>query len=355
MCHIIPIAHRTLEHQPLALYSRQLKSLPPVHDGLIEKELVKAAAARAKAEKGKEKERSKGKGHGAIDPKRPTPSEITAFCAANETYNESEVQKYLWRKRRFVATEMKVTKFVEAIWRFCFYAVFCIWGIKGLFYNPDTVVWIQDTAQNWKGWPFTGVDQQLPQFLKQYYQMALGCYIHQLMWTEVGRKDSTEMIIHHVSTIYLIMWSWCSNLTRIGCTILVVHDVADVFLESAKCVNYASLSKGRKWLSSICDSLFAVFAVTFAVSRLYYFPRHCVNSLFAEAPAAFENKYWIGYYIFLALLATLQVLHIFWFAMILKMVYGLLQKGEVEGDVRSDNEDEDESWTPDSTENKKGK
>jgi len=322
-----------------------------VHDELIENALVKAAAARAKSEK------SKGKGPAAVDPKRPTVGEITTFCAANDTYSESEVQKYLWRKRRYVATEMKVTKFVEALWRFMFYSAFCAVGIWGLFFNPDTVVWIKDTAFCWRGWPFTKPEEQLPNFLKIFYQVELGCYLHQLMWTEVDRKDSTEMIIHHVSTIFLIMWSWCSNLTRIGCTILLVHDVADVFLESAKCVNYASLSKGRKWLSSICDSLFAVFATTFAVSRLYYFPRHCVASLVWEAPVEFSGRTdWYGYYIFTALLCTLQILHVFWFAMIVKMVYGLLMRGEVEGDVRSDNEEEDECWTPDAIKNnKKGK
>jgi hypothetical protein len=43
---------------------------------------------------------------------------------------------------------------------------------------------------------------------------------------------------------------------------------------------------------------------------------------------------------------VLQVLHIFWFYMILKMVWGLIKKGKVEGDVRSDDEGDEEQVKP---------
>ncbi len=229
-------------------------------------------------------------------------------------------------------------------------------GYIGIFRNPTPVCWAGDMTMCYRGWPFLESHQLLSDLLKWYYQIELGCYVHQLMWTEVGRKDSTEMIIHHVATIFLVMWSWCANLTRIGTVTMFLHDLSDIFLESAKCINYASLSKGRKWLSSYCDGTFAVFAITFFVTRLYYFPRYCVFGFIFDAPRAFNDRTdWYGYKIFGALLTTLQVLHIFWFYLIAKMIYGLMKKGEVEGDVRSDAEDEDDTWTPEKDDGKKGK
>ena len=356
--------------KPLAMYSRQLKEAPKIEwDSVIEQHLIPVAIARAKADKEAEKKNLKKNPKDAvamaaaasakkIDHSKPTNAEVIQFVKEYPCtkYTENYVNKYLWNRRRYKNFNLKITKFVEAFWRFLFYAAFVIIGYYGLFKNPTTVNFIDDLSLLWSEWPNTDPTQQLSSFLKLYYQLELGCYLHQLYWTEVDRKDATEMIIHHCSTILLILWSWCTNLTRIGTLILLIHDIADIFLESAKCINYAAISKGpmnRKWLSPICDTLFAIFAITFGVSRLYIYPRYCVAALIFDSADIFQTRNWFGYWIFSALLCTLQALHIMWFYMILKMVYGLLQKGNVEGDVRSDDEgDEDEEWTESTEKNK---
>ena len=241
---------------------------------------------------------------------------------------------------------MKIIKFVEALWRFIFYSIFCIIGIKGLFFNPSTVQWIGSEGgegdYHWNGWPFLNENEVLDPFLKFYYIVQLGCYIHQLYWTEVTRKDAVEMIIHHCATILLIGFSWLANLTRIGCSILLVHDLADIFLESGKCFSYASKAKGNKWISSICDTLFAIFAVTFGVTRLYIYPKYLVGSLLFRSPIYLnvnDATPWSGYYIFGGLLCVLQVLHVFWFYLIMRMVVQLFTTG-IDGDVRSEDDDD---------------
>jgi ceramide synthetase len=42
------------------------------------------------------------------------------------------------------------------------------------------------------------------------------------------------MILHHLTTTLLLVFSFVSNHTRVGSSILLLHDSSDVFLESAK-------------------------------------------------------------------------------------------------------------------------
>lgn len=172
--------------------------------------------------------------------------------------------------------------------------------------------------------------------LEFYYQVELGCYLHQLFWTEVSRSDAVEMILHHVTTILLIILSYLTNFTRVGAVILLLHDSADVFLESAKIFNYTSKAKGNGWAKHICDLLFVLFSCTFFITRLVIYPKFIISSVVFEAPTYFGTE-WVGFWVFAGLLITLQALHIFWFYLIARMVYRLITTG-IEKDERSDDE-----------------
>ena len=279
--------------------------------------------------------------------KGPNEKEVQAFQVSTDNVNHmglDDIRSYAWAKRRNISTQKKITKFVEAMWRFVFYAIFCIYGYNALFV-PETAEWITDTKKHWDGWPLYENGIINSDAIQLYYQVELGSYLHQLMWTEVSRSDSTEMIIHHLTTILLIFLSWLTHFNRIGSSILLVHDVADIFLEAAKTFNYVSKAKdgSRKWAKIICDTLFGIFAIVFFVSRLIIYPRYLVYSLVIEAPDYFGGA-WFGYYSYAVLLITLQLLHIFWFWLIGVMIFKLVTTG-IDKDERSDSDDDDEEPT----------
>ena len=267
---------------------------------------------------------------------------IEDFCVAKKGEKE-RIRLYVRNWTKLQAQNKKIVKFVEAIWRFIFYGYFCYIGIRTLLY-PKAAEWIWDTSLHWKGWPLQAPD--VTPEMKFYYNVQLACYLHQIMWTEVSRSDAGQMILHHVATILLIFMSYLTQFTRIGTSILLVHDSADVFLESAKCFNYCKKGRpGAKWPSIGCDSLFGIFAVVFFVSRLVIYPYKHVYSLVVEAPRALGGV-WVGYYAYASLLITLQLLHIFWFYLVAKMVYKLVTTG-IEKDERSDDEDDDDEHDDD--------
>eukprot|EP00286_Rhodomonas_abbreviata_P019320 CAMPEP_0181294894 /NCGR_PEP_ID=MMETSP1101-20121128/3850_1 /TAXON_ID=46948 /ORGANISM="Rhodomonas abbreviata, Strain Caron Lab Isolate" /LENGTH=307 /DNA_ID=CAMNT_0023399595 /DNA_START=315 /DNA_END=1238 /DNA_ORIENTATION=+ len=245
--------------------------------------------------------------------------DVKKYCA-DSGRKTLDVKKYLWTRRRNSVTSGKIIKYVEALWRFIFYTTFCVLGYYALFV-PDMAVWLSDSWLNWTNWPL----HPLTASMAFYYQVELGCYIHQLLWTEVSRSDALEMIL--------------TNYTRVGTTILLLHDLADIVLEGAKVLNYIANAKGNKWLKLTVDILFGVFAVTFFVTRLVLYPRYILYSVIVEGVATFGCEFG-GCFIFIGLLCALQCLHIFWFYLIMRMVFKLIANGGIEKDERSDDEED---------------
>lgn len=166
-----------------------------------------------------------------------------------------------------------------------------------------------------------------------YYMLELGFYGSLLLRisVDIKRKDFKEQVIHHLATIFLLSFSYCANYIRIGTLVMLLHDSSDILLESAKMFNY-----GTGWRKT-CDTLFIVFAVVFLVTRLVIFPSKIIHTTLVLSMEVFEP--FAGYYFFNVLLMVLQALHIFWAALILRMIYKFL-KGKLEKDERSDEESE---------------
>lgn len=138
--------------------------------------------------------------------------------------------------------------------------------------------------------------------------------------------------------------SYLTNYTRVGASILLLHDTADVFLEAAKVFHYISQgAKGEtvRFINRLgADVFFVTFAIVFFVTRLVLYPRYILYSVFFESVDVFGSD-WAGYKIFCVLLSILQALHIFWFYLIAKMIVGLIAAKQLEGDVRSEDEEDD--------------
>lgn len=44
-------------------------------------------------------------------------------------------------------------------------------------------------------------------------------------------QDFKEQIVHHIATIFLLGFSYCSNYVRVGTLVMLVHDSSDFLLE----------------------------------------------------------------------------------------------------------------------------
>ncbi|XP_075060734.1 ceramide synthase 4 isoform X2 [Mixophyes fleayi] len=260
--------------------------------------------------------------------KRKHPTEIEIRSLSAECKMQVHQVEHWFRCRRNQDRPSITKKFCEASWRFIIYFISFFIGIAVLIDKP----WFWNQREFWIDYPY----QPLEYPLFWYYMLQLGVYSSMLLTLafDVKRKDLKEQMVHHWATIFLITFSYCANYIRAGTMVMLLHDAADYFLELAKMCNYS------KW-KRMCNILFIIFALVFIITRLFLLPTRIIYSTYYYSMLQFQPFF--GYYFFNALLMTLQILHVFWAFMILRVMYRFTFTGTVGNDVRSDVEENEES------------
>mmetsp|Transcript_23112 Transcript_23112/g.37230 ORF Transcript_23112/g.37230 Transcript_23112/m.37230 type:complete len:326 (+) Transcript_23112:193-1170(+) len=211
-------------------------------------------------------------------------------------------------------------KFCEACWRATMYSV---------------MIWLGYEALHSREWFFPNVEKAfipgspMHREIRTYIIVSVGYYIQLLVYVfvETRRKDFLEMVIHHVITLTLITIAWFCDQWKIGCVICFLHDLSDPFLEVAKIFNY--LKPTRSWADPLSTLCFVIFMTIFGITRLGMFPIYVLHPVKTIIPDFVMSFY---------MLSILQVLHIYWFFLILKTA-----KKAITGDL-NDTREKKSSW-----------
>ena len=267
--------------------------------------------------------------------KRPDKSEMK-ILAEKLNVKSRDVDTWFKRRRNMERPNL-ARKFYESTWRCVFYFFVFTFGMCMLVQSP----WFWDNLYCWVDYP----RQTVWPSVYYYYMLEGGFYISLLIsiFGDVKRKDFTEQMIHHMATIFLIVFSYVANFVRVGTLVMAIHDISDIILEGAKSCVYLKYQDAA-------NSLFNVFAVVFIGSRIIVYPYVVLHTTWVKSMWLFQP--YPGYYFFNILLLILQLLHIFWAATIIKMAVRLIREGDIKKDERSD---VDEVTSEDETEAKKTK
>lgn len=159
--------------------------------------------------------------------------------------------------------------------------------------------------------------------LDGYYMAEMSLYILLItqLPSEPRTKDKKQMLMHHLITLSLIITSYLeSELKRLGGAIMLLHDLSDPFLESAKILNYLGKDLGS-------EIAFASFATIFLWTRLWVFPRYVVYEFWI-----LESRYeW--YVLSLSCFLILLCMHVYWTFQIFAVLNNAILRGE-KRDVR---------------------
>ncbi|KFH01970.1 longevity-assurance protein (LAG1) domain-containing protein [Toxoplasma gondii VAND] len=275
--------------------------------------------------------------------------------------------KYFGRKFDIVKPG-KLCKFAENLWYAFWHTTALAWGVCVLVQEAGTSespgwsrmmlqqpegrwFWITtdaEYAQGSIGWPLL-----LPSgAMRIYYltQIAFWISCSLFLRIETRRSDHKVFIIHHAATICLVAFSYAGSYWRIGVVVLILHDVVDTLLYWSKSLHYCYLP------SIVTECSFLLFVFSYLVARLLLFPFYCVwpsiDPSYTDLLTNGRVPHRFGFpggIVLPSLLCVLVGLHVYWFALIVRMVVKVLNDrrngdwGTAE-DIRS--EDESDTTEP---------
>jgi len=258
--------------------------------------------------------------------KQAQPNDVLerAFVNSKSRFTEKQIIGYAkqldWsvnRVQRWYRLRLKqdkpttLVRFCESLWRMTFYTFSFLYGAWCLYDKP----WIYDSIHCFINYPHHSVSTEV----WWYYNLELGFYLSLVVsqFFDIKRKDFWQMFIHHIVTVLLLAFSWTCNFHRIGSLVLVIHDFADIPLDGAKIFRYLKMQR-------VSNIVFTIFALAWIFSRIGLFPYRIIA--YSSYYALDVVEMFPAYYIFNSLLCSLQVLHIIWTALILKIGYDGITK-----------------------------
>jgi hypothetical protein len=197
---------------------------------------------------------------------------------------------------------------------------FSILGVN-FFWNE---YWLWDITQMWKS--------ELSYYIFIYYYLYISRYVVQIKMLTGTEKDYKSSLIHHISTISLLAFSFL-NYHRIGIIIGIVHDISDIFLLFSKNFHKTYEVNKKGYLNILSYIFFFLFSVIFFFTRIIINSK-IINYIFQEEIFKYKriSEFYNNSLIFKSIDAFICViflllnlgLQIFWQLMIIKFSYNLI-------------------------------
>ena len=141
--------------------------------------------------------------------------------------------------------EMKIraniyrNKLAMHLYKSSFYFIVCVFGyivLKDYDFFPKSLLGKGEMKNMFnKGYPETFYFKRNFGF-DLYYLINLNYYLCDFVWLLTSEKpnDYINMLLHHICTIALILFSYLANYTQVGAIVLLLHMTSDVFVHSTR-------------------------------------------------------------------------------------------------------------------------
>jgi len=161
-----------------------------------------------------------------------------------------------------------------------------------------------------------------------FYMVQFGCHLHTFfdhIIFKFREPKFWEMFLHHgVAVFFLIFFSYMSNEIAVGILVLFVHDPGDIFLDAVRFYNDLKI---RNDIGVFI--LYVSFMGVWCYFRLYCFPiivGEVMKTVFRQGASGQAPFLHPAYNYLIAMLCALVVLHVYWFAFIVRIALNIALK-----------------------------
>lgn len=126
--------------------------------------------------------------------------------------------------------------------------------------------------QYWINYPC----QPIPNYLDDLYIVKLAYHGYDMLEGLIyhrNKRDFSEMTIHHIVTVSLILFSYATNYLPYGSIIMLLHDVSDVFVSAFK--SSLDVASPPTFITT-----YVLMVVSWIYFRLYYFPFKALTNFY---------------------------------------------------------------------------
>ncbi|KAI0208302.1 Ceramide synthase 1 [Lamellibrachia satsuma] len=204
-------------------------------------------------------------------------------------------------------------KFPESAWKVMYYG--CSWSYCTYLLFSGRYDFFQKPYLMWQDWK---PHMDVPSDISYAFAFEFSFYVHAIyatIYMDRWRKDSVVMIFHHILSILLLGFSYTIRYHKVSILNIFLHDIADIWLELTKLTVYMKTRNGKYY--AVFDYLstagFIMFAVSWFVGRLYWFPLKLMHTT-GHAVFNHQPPHPVPFYFFFNVMVwILFLMNIYWF------------------------------------------
>eukprot|EP00388_Colpodella_angusta_P003073 GDKJ01011052.1.p1 GENE.GDKJ01011052.1~~GDKJ01011052.1.p1 ORF type:complete len:483 (-),score=124.27 GDKJ01011052.1:635-2083(-) len=223
---------------------------------------------------------------------------------------------------RYCCKPGKILKFRENL----FYALWHTTSFSIVISLLFSSSWFQDVLDG-EYHTFFLDDDYADSATRNVYFLQLSFWLSCLIYCgfETWREDTAILIAHHFFTLFLLFASWQHTYWKIGLIVLNIHDLSDILLYTAKTLSYSKVPE------TPVTAVFGSFAVSFLLTRNVLYPMVCIFPAIdaltvpRDPPPSYlykkDRDFLLAPVACTVFMCLLEVLHIYWLYLIVRMIY----------------------------------
>lgn len=229
------------------------------------------------------------------------------------------------QNNRKESLEERISRLVNNIHSLLYYMVSLSVGIlvtSGTNLRPKMLNGTMDLDYAVSSWPQTPNN-----YVRYYFLFTLGHHIERQynLWVHKRKNgDFWTLNLHHILTIFLMVYSYSMRLLYFGVPVVIIHDISDIFY------NIAKLTRCLRTWRPFMYVFMAIFTFSWLYTRIICYTKEVLLPLKRQAflqSYIQQNYYLIGIFEVFCLY-VLGILNYYWFALIVKIGFNLTKKND---------------------------